>query len=335
MLEVKQLTETMSVGKACNILGVPRANYYRHQQDKADKKLQTKSVVSSLELKAREKQVILDVLHEERFVDKAPLEIFTILLDEGFYYCSVSTMYRILRANGECKDRRRQRRTGNYKKPELLATAPNQVWSWDITKLRGPVKWSYFYLYVIMDIFSRYVVGWMIADRESASLAKQLVTETSKKQGICEGQLTLHADRGASMKSKALGQLLADLGITKTHSRPYTSNDNPFSESQFKTLKYRPQFPGQFGSIQDAKSFCREFFEWYNNEHRHSGINMLAPKMLHYGQAEDVLRKRTQVLQQAYLQHPNRFKYKLPNAGKVPEAAWINKPCDLNTEEQS
>jgi len=235
-------------------------------------------------------------------------------------------MYRILEENQEVRERRNQLRHPAYQKPELLATGPNQVWSWDITKLLGPVKWSYFYLYVIMDIFSRYVVGWMVATRESAALAERLIKGICEKQGIEPGQLTIHADRGSSMKSKPVALLLADLGVTKTHSWPYTSNDNPYSESQFKTLKYRPEFPDRFGAIEDARSFCQVFFPWYNKEHRHTGIGLLTPEMVHYGQAQAVLRARKEVLSTAYQRHPERFVRKEPSPQPLPEAVWINPP---------
>jgi putative transposase len=273
-----------------------------------------------------ERQEVLDILHTERFVDKAPTEVYATLLDERTYLCSVRTMYRILAEAGEVRERRNQARHPQYQPPELLATAPNQVWSWDITKLRGPVKWSYYYLYVILDIFSRYVVGWMIAYRESAALAKRLIAETCEKENIQPGQLKLHADRGPSMKSKTVAFLLADLGVTKSHSRPYVSDDNPYSESQFKTLKYRPDFPARFGSIQDARSFCREFFPWYNQEHRHTGIGLMTPAMVHYGIAEQVSRQRQAVLASAFDAHPERFVRGLPAPPSLPEAAWINKP---------
>ena len=269
---------------------------------------------------------MLSTLHTERFVDKAPTEVYATLLDEGTYHCSVRTMYRILAEAGEVRERRNQARHPKYQAPELLATAPNQVWSWDITKLRGPVKWSYYYLYVILDIFSRFVVGWMIAYRESATLAKRLIAETCEKQNVQPGQLALHADRGSSMKSKTVAFLLADLGVTKSHSRPYVSDDNPYSESQFKTLKYRPDFPARFGSIQDARSFCREFFPWYNQEHRHSGIGLMAPEMVHYGKAERVHSQRQVVLATAFESHPERFVRGMPMPPSLPEAAWINKP---------
>jgi putative transposase len=235
-------------------------------------------------------------------------------------------MYRILAEAGEVRERRNQARHPKYQAPELLATAPNQVWSWDITKLRGPVKWSYFYLYVILDIFSRYVVGWMIANRENATLAKRLIAETCEKENVQPGQLTIHADRGSSMKSKTVAFLLADLGVTKSHSRPYVSDDNPYSESQFKTLKYRPDFPARFGSIQDARSFCQDFFPWYNREHRHSGIGLMTPEMVHYGKAEQASKQRRIVLASAFDAHPERFVRGTPMPPSLPEAAWINKP---------
>ena len=236
-----------------------------------------------------ERQSVRDLLDSPRFVDQAPRAVFAILLDEGRYVCSPRTMYRILAQTDELHERRNQLRHPQYKKPELLATGPNQVWSWDITRLKGPVKWTYFYLFVIMDIFSRYVVGWMVAERESAELAKRLINETCSKQGIVSGQLTLHADRGTSMKSKPLAMLLSDLGVTKTHSRPQVSNDNPYSESQFKTLKYRPEFPKRFGSIQHARDVCRDLFGWYNPDHYHSGIGLLTPESVHYGRAATIV----------------------------------------------
>jgi len=273
-----------------------------------------------------ERERVLGVLHSDRFVDKAPAEVFSALLDERVYLCSVRTMYRILADSQEVRERRNQLRHPTYKKPELLATAPNQVWSWDITKLLGPAKWTYFYLYVILDIFSRCAVGWMVASRESAELAKRLIRETVEKQGILENQLIIHSDRGPSMKSHGVAQLLGSLGVTKSHSRPHVSNDNPFSESQFKTLKYRPDFPDRFGSQEDARSFCQNFFHWYNDEHYHSGIAMLTPAMVHYGLADQVLAKRQQVLDVAYAHHPERFVSKPPSPAQQPNAVWINPP---------
>jgi putative transposase len=258
-------------------------------------------------LSEAERGEVLEMLHQERFMDKAPAAVYATLLDEGKYLCSMRTMYRILEAAGEVRERRDQLRHPHYSAPQLLATGPNQVWSWDITKLLGPVKWSYFYLFVILDIFSRYVVGWMIAHRESATLAERLIRETCEKQSIEPGQLTIHADRGSSMTSKPVALLLADLGITKTHSRPHVSDDNPYSESQFKTLKYRPEFPERFGSIEDTRAFCQRFFPWYNREHRHSGIGLLTPEIVHYGKAELATTARESVLAAAFSAHPERF----------------------------
>jgi putative transposase len=247
-------------------------------------------------------------------------------VDEGIYLCSIRTMHRFLAENGELKERRNQLCHPQYKKPELLATGPNQVWSWDITKLLGPAKWTYFYLYVILDIFSRNVVGWMVAPRETAELAKRLIAETCEKQGVVPGTLTIHADRGTSMTSKPVALMLADLGVTKTHSRPHVSDDNPYSESQFKTLKYRPEFPERFGSAEDARAFCQVFFPWYNQEHHHSGIALLTPEMLHYGTAGAVIVQRQKVLDEAYARTPERFVMASPKHPPLPTAVWINPP---------
>jgi len=269
---------------------------------------------------------VLGHLHSERFQDRSPAEVYATLLDEGRYFCAIRTMYRILEEAGESRERRDQLTHPPYTKPELLATGPNQLWSWDITKLLGPAKWTYFYLYVILDVFSRYVVGWMVADREGKELAKHFIAATYKKQGILPGQLTLHADRGSSMKSKPVAFLLADLGVTKTHSRPHVSDDNPFSESQFKTLKYRPEFPDRFGSLQDAREFCQTFFPWYNVEHHHSGIGLLTPEVVHYLRAEEVRASRQQTLDAAFAAHPERFVRKPPQPPALPTEVWINPP---------
>ena len=260
-----------------------------------------------------ERQIVLDLLHAPRFADQAPAEIYACLLDEGIYHCSIRTMYRILAASQEVRERRKQLRHPVYKKPELLAQAPNEVWSWDITKLMGPAKWSYFYLYVIIDIFSRRVVGWCVADRESATLFAALFEDATTKHPAPKGQLTLHADRGGPMRAKATALLLADLGVTKSHSRPHTSNDNPFSESHFKTMKYQPQFPQRFGCIQDAKTFCRSFFDWYNQDHHHAGIGLMTPDQVHYGQADQVHAARQITLDGAFSRNPERFVRKEPN----------------------
>jgi transposase InsO family protein len=311
---------------ACEALGVARATFYRHIQGKPSNGNGIRPK-PPLALTSTERQTVINILHSERFQDKAPYEVYATLLDEGQYHCSIRTMYRILTLeHGGVKERRRRHQRNNYSKPELLATRANEVWSWDITKLKGPVKWTYFYLYVIMDIFSRYVVGWMIAHREQDALAKRLIEQSCIKQDIQPGQLTVHADRGSSMKSKVVAHLLADLGITKTHSRPHVNNDNPYSESQFKTLKYCPEFPDRFGCIQDARVFCQSFFNWYNKEHRHSGIALMTPEQVHYGKAREITQFRSKVLASAFQKHPKRFKGKMPKLIQLPEAVWINKP---------
>jgi putative transposase len=257
---------------------------------------------------------------------QAPAEVYAALLDQGVHHCSIRTMYRILHEHKEVKERRRQLRHPVYQKPELIAERPNQVWSWDITKLMGPAKWTYFYLYVIIDIYSRRVVGWRVADAESAALFKPLFEDAVAKHAVSPGQLTLHADRGPSMKAKATAFLLADLGVTKSHSRPYTSNDNPFSESQFKTMKYQPQFPERFGCIQDAKTFRRHFFTWCNQDHHHVGVGLMTPDQVHYGQADAVYAARQQTLDRAFQANPNRFVNKAPEPPQKPTAVWINPP---------
>jgi putative transposase len=286
-------------------------------------------------LSTAERAAVLDVLHSERFLDQAPAEVYAALLDEGIYHCSVRTMYRLLDAEGEIRERRKQARHPVYTRPELLAKGPNELWSWDITKLLGPAKWTYYYLYVILDVFSRYVVGWMLATRESAALAERLIGETLDKQGIPAGQLTIHADRGSSMTSKPVAFLLADLGVTKTHSRPHVSNDNPYSESQFKTMKYRPDFPARFGSAEDARAFCGPFFAWYNTEHHHSGLAFLTPEVVHFGQAEELLAARAQTLMAAYRAHPERFVHRPPAPRELPSAVWINPPEQTKVRDES
>jgi putative transposase len=266
------------------------------------------------------------VLNSEPFQDSAPREVYAALLDQGQYLCSWSTMYRILNEHQLVSERRNQLRHPTYTKPELLATGPNQLWSWDITKLRGPTKWTYYYLYVILDVYSRYVTGWLIAKHESARLAEHLIAQTCAKQAIVPDQLTLHADRGSAMRSKPVALLLADLGVTKTHSRPYVSNDNPYSEAQFKTMKYRPGYPDRFGSIQDARAWARPFFHWYNHEHYHSGLALLTPATVHYGHAQAVLEQRQETLQAAYAAHPERFVRGVPRPPSLPMEVWINKP---------
>lgn len=314
-----------SIRSLCIALNEPRSSFYRSVRKFVSPTPKAPARTSVRRLSRDEEKQALEILNSQRFCDAAPGEVYATLLDEGQRICSERTMYRILARNGMTK-LRRQSAPRNYKKPELLATRPNQLWSWDITKLKGPSKWTYFYLYKIIDIFSRFVVGWMVAHRESASLAEDLIADTMLKQEIKPWQLTIHADRGSSMTSVTVGQLLADLGVTKTHSRPHVSNDNPYSESGFKTLKYRPGFPECFGSIQDARSFCQCFFTWYNKEHRHSGIAMLTPENVHYHTANEVLAKREIVLTCAYMEHPERFVNGMPSVAKVPNEVWINKP---------
>jgi putative transposase len=312
----------------CQALGIPRASFYRQQDKNTSTAPGATRQRPEHALSEAEKQTVLATLHAPRFVDLAPPQVYAQLLEEGQYLCSIRTMYRLLASNNEVRERRAVASRVVYTKPELLATKPNEVWSWDITKLKGPVKWTYYYLYVILDIFSRYVVGWMIAERESSTLAKRLIAESCIKQNIVEDQLTLHADRGSSMKSKVVAQLLSDLGITKTHSRPHVSNDNPFSESQFKTMKYRPEFPNRFGCIQDARAFGVTFFPWYNDVHRHSGIALYTPSDVHYGRAQEVQQRRQLTLDAAYQQHPKRFVRKPPEAALPPSSVWINRLRD-------
>jgi putative transposase len=337
-----QLSPIVGIATACLVLGVSRASFYRQRPllgpflaPLSWPALPRKRPAPARALTAGERTQVLDVLHQERFQDRSPAAVQATLLDEGQYLCSTRTMYRILEQDGESRERRDQLIHPPYKRPELLATGPNQLWSWDITKLLGPVKWTYFYLYVILDVFSRYAAGWMIAHGEGAELAKQFIGETIAKHQVPAGQLNIHADRGKVMTSKPVAFLMADLGVTKTHSRPYVSDDNPYSESQFRTLKYRPEFPERFGCIQDARAFCQEFFGWYNNEHRHSGIGMLTPAVVHFGQAQAVLAGRQVVLDNAYQAHPERFARR-PAPLRLPSEVWINKPVPpkLETEKE-
>lgn len=311
---------------ACEALGVSRASLHRLQYPPPPVVEPLRRSPSPRALTAEERTVVLDHLHSERFQDRSPAEVYSTLLDQGVYCCSIRTLYRILAEEGETRERRDQLTPPPYQKPQLLATGPNQLWSWDITKLLGPAKWTYFYLYVILDVFSRYVVGWMVADREGKELARQFIAETCVKQHIALGQLTIHADRGSSMTSKPVALLLADLGVTKTHSRPHVSDDNPFSESQFKTLKYRPEFPDRFGSKQHARSFCQQFFPWYNTEHHHSGLGLLTPEVVHTQRAEQVRNLRQHTLDTAFAAHPERFVRKPPQPPALPTEVWINPP---------
>lgn len=275
-----------------------------------------------------ERNRVLACLREPRFVDQTPAETWAALLDEGVYLCSIRTMYRILAAAGEVAERRRQRRHPVYQKPELLAEAPDHVWSWDITKLMGPAKWTYFYLYVILDIFSRRVVGWSVEEAESSRHFQRLFQDAMTRHAVPRDQLTLHADRGAPMKAKATASMLIDLGVLKSHNRPHTSNDNPFSEAQFKTLKYQPEFPARFETIDDARAFCRRFFGWYNEDHHHAGIGLMTPNQMHFGDVDAIHAARQRTLDAAFLRTPERFVSNPPKPPHVPIAVWINPPKD-------
>jgi putative transposase len=325
---IDQHAPRLGVAPLCDALNVPRASYYRWKQPVHGPH---RPRPSPRALSAEERHDIVDLLHAPRFVDRAPAEVVATLLDEGTYRCSERTMYRILEASGEVRERRDQLRRPTYTKPELLATQPNELWSWDITKLHGPAKWTYFYLYVILDVFSRYVVGWMVATRETAALAHELLRTTCERQGIAPDQLTVHADRGTSMTSKPVALLFADLGVTKTHSRPHVSNDNPFSEAHFKTLKYRPGFPERFGAIEDARRHCADFFDWYNNDHHHSGLAMLTPHDVHHGLADARTAQRAAVLADAHRAHPERFVCGAPVLHSPPRQVWINPPPRRST----
>jgi len=327
---ITELTPLLgSTRAACRAAGRPQANHYRrHRQSPQPPRLVRERRPQPRALSPQERDTVRALLNSPDFVDKAPATVYHELLDEGVYLASTSTMYRILRAHGEVKERRRQATHPARVKPELVATTPNECWSWDITKLHGPAKWTSFYLYVIIDIYSRYVVGWLLAERESALLAEKLLADTIAKQHIDRDTLTIHADNGSSMASKPVAFLLADLGVTKTHSRPHTSNDNPFSEAQFRTLKYRPDFPDRFGCIEDARAFCQRFFRWYNTQHRHSGIAWHIPENVHYGQSEAIRTARVDVLAAAYTRNPERFVRKPPEPAALRPAVWINKPLD-------
>jgi putative transposase len=328
----EELAASQGVVAACAALVVPRSSLYRARPAPAVPAVAAPAAEPAARpappraLSPAEQEQVRELLNSERFQDAAPREVYAALLDEERYLCSISTMYRILAAHAEVRERRNQLRHPAYHKPELLATGPNQVWSWDITKLRGPSKGVYYYLYVIIDIYSRYVVGWMLAEGESAELAEQLIAETCTKQDVARAQLTIHADNGGPMTAKTVAILLADLGVAKSHSRPHVSNDNPYSEAQFKTLKYRPDYPERFGCLTDARSWGRSFFAWYNEQHHHTGLGLLTPAVVHTGRAEGVRQKRQTVLQHAFQAHPERFTQGLPRPARLPEAAWINPP---------
>jgi putative transposase len=324
---VEQLARHVGVSKACQALGVPRSSLYRARQPSGPPaETPQPRPPSPRALSPEEQQRVREVLNSPRFRDDSPREVYATLLDEQTYLCHWRTMYRILAQSNEVRERRNQLRHPTYVKPELVATQPRQLWSWDITKLLGPAKWVYYYLYVILDVYSRYAVGWMVAQAESADLAHQLIAETCAKEGIEPGQLTLHADRGSSMQSKSVALLLADLGVLPSHSRPRVSNDNPYSEAHFKTLKYRPDYPERFGCPADARVWARDFFHWYNNTHHHISLGLLTPAMVHHGQAPAVLQARRQVLQVAYAAHPERFVRGQPTPRELPSEVWINRP---------
>ena len=326
---VEQLAPSVGVAAACRALDVPRTSVYRHRKPPCFSPPGPRRP-SLRALSALERSQVLETLHEDRFVDCAPAAVYAKLLEEDRYYlCSIRTMYRVLKAAGEVSERRRQRRHPHREPPQLVATAPNQVWTWDITRLPGPRKWTTYPLYVVLDLFSRYVVAWMVAWRESAALAKRLVQGACQKQGIQPGQLTLHQDRGAPMTAKTFSQLLVDLDILASYSRPRVSDDNPYSESHFKTVKYAPIYPGRFSKPEVAKAYFRVFFPWYNTQHRHSGLGLLTPEDVHYDRAESLQEERQRVLDQAYVKHPERFINGPPRAPKVPTEVWINQPANI------
>ncbi len=325
---VEHLSPSLGTRAACDVIGVPRSSVYRarHPQTPAAPRAVSEPVRA---LSDTEQAHVHETLNSDRFVDQSPREVYATLLDEGTYLCSPRTMYRILDEHTEVRERRDQLRHPAYTKPELLATTPNQVWSWDITKLLGPTKWTYYYLYVMLDIFSRYVVGWLLAEQETSALAELLIREACTKQHIQADHLTIHADRGSPMIAKSVALLMADLGVTKSHSRPHVSNDNPFSEAQFKTMKYQPNYPDRFGSLADARTWAQAFFPWYNDEHHHSGLGYMTPKAIHYGEAAQLWTQRQAALELAYAAHPERFVKGLPQPPALPTAVWINPPKSL------
>lgn len=335
MQAVTEVRGKISCVEACTALDVSRATYYRaRRRARSATQPPRARKLSPRALSADERRAVIDVLHAPSFVDLAVPQVHSTLLDQGQFLCSMSTMYRILDAHGEVRERRDQVRRPSYAKPELIATGPNQVWSWDITKLRGPAKWTYFYLYVILDIFSRYAVGWMVARCESALLARKLWAESVSKQRIQPGQLVGHSDRGAPMTSKSFALLLADLGVTQSLSRPHVSDDNPFSEAHFKTLKYRPTYPDRFGSIEEARDHCARLFDWYHHEHHHSALGWMTPADVHFGRAELVHEKRAHTLDAAFQLHPERFVRKPPTPPALPTAVWINRPAATSAAAQ-
>jgi len=320
---VETLAEQVGVKRACQALGVPRSSHYaarrpRVRQERAPAPAPPRS------LSAQERTQVRQTLNSQRFADQAPREVYATLLDEGEYLCSVPTMYRILRENAEVRERRNQVRHPAYAKPELVATGPNQVWTWDITKLLGPVKGVSFCLYVLLDLFSRFVVGWLVAERQAAALAQHLIAQACLRQQIGRDQLALHSDRGGPMTAKPMAQLLADLGLTQSLARPRTPDDNPYSEAQFKTVKYHPTFPGRFGCALDARTWGQQFFPWYNYQHHHTALGLMTPAAVHFGLAPQLHHQRQQVLAAAYAAHPERFVKGVPKPPAWPTAVWLN-----------
>ena len=332
MVAIEAVTTPGETAALCQSVGLARATLYRRRQP-ARPPTPTVRAASSRALVPAERQAVLNVLHSERFVDHSPAEVQATLLEEQTYLCSTRTMYRILDAAAEVRERRNQARHPAYTKPELVATAPNQIWSWDITKLKGPIPYLYYSLYVILDLFSRYVVGWMVATHENARLAQRLIEATCVKQRIRPHQLTIHADRGAPMRSKLVAELLSDLSVGVSHSRPRVSNDNPFSESQFRTFKYRPEFPERFGSPEHARRVSHDLFTWYNDAHHHSGLRYLTPADVHYGRAATMLDVRHRTRLAAYDAHPERFVQGPPCLETLPTAVWINPPAKSTGQE--
>jgi len=320
------LAATIGVARACELMGVPRSSFYRAQQPKPEAGPRPSPPRA---LTPVERDEVRQLLNSERFVDQAPRQVYATLLDDEIYLCHWRTMYRILAAHQEVKERRNQRKHPPATKPQLEATGPKQLWSWDITKLKGPAKWQHYYLYVILDVYSRFVVGWLLADVESAELAEILITTTCQRQGIQPEQLGLHSDRGPAMRSKTIAQLLIDLEVAQTFARPYTPNDNAYSEAQFKTFKYRPGFPEQFSSLAEARAWVQAFVQWYNYQHYHSALGLLTPAMVHHGQAQQVQTQRQQVLAVAYQAHPERFVAGQPSVAELPASVWINRPPEV------
>jgi len=324
----------VGIEAACRAFGMsPRT--YNHRRQAAEGRLAPRRSRASgrprklpaWTLPDEERDQVRAVLCEERFADLAPAQVYATLLDEGRYLCSISTMYRILREHDLIHERRRGHRRRGHGAPVVAASAPNQAWSWDISRLRGPVPRSWFYLYVVLDIYSRKIVGWSIDTVESDAVARRLIRRACEREGVDADTLVLHSDRGAQMTSTSMAELLEDLGVTRSLSRPRTSNDNPYSEANFKTAKYRLDYPARFESLEGARTWMRRFAAWYNTEHYHSGIAHLHPADVHNGTAGEVVAARQHVLDEAYAANPDRFRRRRPHAAKPPTEAWINRPA--------